>query len=149
MLKFRTKRNFPGRALVQTIAVVIVNITFTFQTKVWGFHGNCFYPSWFASCFLYRSQWSRTQLCHKVQVSLSNGSSGTNTRKKNIAGNVLSHPTTTFPHLWALLLCWAGAQGIPEWVVISKSNDRLPPTMTSLYQIVRIRRELELWLLIY
>lgn len=51
MQKFRTKRNFPGSALVQTIAVVIVNNTFTFQTQVWSFHGNWFYPGWFASCF--------------------------------------------------------------------------------------------------
>lgn len=99
MQKFRTKRNFPGSALVHTIAVVIVNNTFTFQTQVWGYHGNCFYPSWFASCFLYKSQWSRTQLCHKVQVSLSNGTPGTITRKKNIVCNILSHPPSQTPAL--------------------------------------------------
>ena len=70
MLEFRIKRHFPGSALIQTIAVVILDITFTFQSKVGGFNGNCFYPSWFASCFLYRCQWSRTELSQSSGVNI-------------------------------------------------------------------------------
>lgn len=75
-----------------------------------------FTPAGLHHVFLYRSQWNGTQLCHKVQVSLSNGSPGANTKKKNTACNILSHPTTTFPNPCTLLLCWPSAQSIPEGV---------------------------------
>lgn len=61
-------------------------------------------------------------MCVKGQVSISNGSSGTNTRKKNSVHSIISYPVTTrSSHI--LLLCETGAQCYPE-----SQSFQSPPT---------------------
>lgn len=53
----------PRSALLQAISIVIINIPYTFQTRDWGFHGNCLYPGWYKS-----SHWQELVVCQRSGV---------------------------------------------------------------------------------